>query len=612
MNSKKWLASFAVTFSLVLVLIGVFNFVTDPFGVFGDRVMNWFGYDITNNPRTAKITYLDKHHDEYDSYIIGCSSTSSFPTEDFGKYLDAKFYNMIMYGADMLDVEQMCDYMIENYTVKNLVVNVYIDNGAVYDEESNKYTHCMPAKLDGSSQLAYYTRFLLASPEYGTAKIKALKYNTWLSQYFDIFDEKTGAYDKRRRDIEPISDIADYFKAYPEFTDYPHGTYLLPAVDDCLESLKRIKQNCDENGVNLIVVTAPVYYEYMANFYEDAVVSFYTRLAEVTDYWDFSYSSVSFEPRYFYDRTHFRNNVGHMAAARIFGDDSIYIPDDFGFHVTEDNADEYFAEYFNVTAHDTAEYTKKLPVLMYHHIAEEAVNDMTVTPETFRAQMQALADAGYTAVTLSEITDYVFDGEPLPENPVLITFDDGYESNYTYAYPILKELGMHAVIFTVGTSVGKDEYKDTGIKIIPHFGEDEAREMTESGVIEIGSHTFDLHGNKNYEQNAREDVSQISGESEEEYISVIRADFAESRDYLSSITGGNVTALSYPRGVITDNAARIAVEEGYTVTVSTVWGEQELVMGLPQSLYAMKRYHISNDRAPESLVELLETGKNAE
>lgn len=607
MNSKKWLIMFFCTVFGVFGLLGAFNYITDPFGVFGDKVMNWYGYDITNNPRTAKISYLDEHFSEYDSYIIGCSSTSSFPVEDFNKYLGANFYNMIMYGADMLDVEQMVGYMLENYTVKNLVVNVYIDNGAFYNEESNKYTHSMLPRVDGSDPAEFYSRFLFATPSYGIAKLRALGDNTWLSQYFDIFDEKTGAYDKRRRDIEPISDLDNYYTAYPEFLDYPHGTYLLPAVDDCISSMENIVRMCDENGVNLIVVAAPVYYEYMNNFYIDSVCGFYKRLAEVVDFWDFSYSSVSFEPRYFYDRTHFRNNVGHMAAAKIFGDESVYVPDDFGFLVTDENAEEYFATY-SAQPLDEVEYTKRVPVLMYHHIAEEAVNDMTVTPGTFRSQMTALAEAGYTAITTEDMLDYVYCGGNLPEKPVLITFDDGYYSNYEYAYPILEELGMKATIFAVGSSFGCDTYMDTDIAINPHFGEDEAREMVSSGVISIQSHTYDMHRSEKYDsdtEGARFDLTPLPGESEEEYIAAVREDLSRSKSFLESAAGNEVTALSYPKGKITDNAARIAVEEGYTVTFSTEWGVQELVRGLGQSLYAVKRMHISNERTPEELITML-------
>jgi len=605
MKSKKWLTMFFSTVAVILALIGVFNYTTDPFGVFGDKIMNWYSYDITNNPRTAKISYLDEHYDDYDSYIIGCSSTSSFPTEDFGKYLDAKFYNMIMYGADMLDVEQMVSYMIKNYTVKNLVVNVYIDNGAVYNEESNKYTHSMMPRVDGSDSLGFYSRFLFATPSYGVAKLKAYQTRTWLSQYYNIFDEKTGAYDKRRRDIEPISDMDNYYKAYPEFIDYPHGNYLLPAVDDCIKSMENIVSMCEDNGVNLIVVAAPVYYEYMNNFYPDSVCAFYTRLAEVVDFWDFSYSSVSFEPRYFYDRTHFRNNVGHMAAARIFGDESVYIPNDFGNLVTAENAEDYFGTYFDAKQLDTAGYTKDVPVLMYHNIAEEP-NDMTVTPETFRLHMETLAENGYTAVTLDDMVNYVYYGGELPEKPVLITFDDGYYSNYEYAYPVLSELGMKAVIFTVGASFGKTTYLDTDAPITPHFGEKEAKEMTNSGVISLQSHTYDMHRSENYEKNARYDMGQLAVETEEEYIDTVREDLIMSREFLENLREDNVLALSYPKGKITDNAARIAVEEGYTVTFSTNWGVQELVRGLGQSLYAVKRNHISNDVTSERLLEIVQ------
>lgn len=596
---------FFSTVAVILALIGVFNYTTDPFGVFGDKIMNWYSYDITNNPRTAKISYLDEHYADYDSYIIGCSSTSSFPTEDFGKYLDAKFYNMIMYGADMLDVEQMVSYMIKNYTVKNLVVNVYIDNGAVYNEESNKYTHSMMPRVDGSDPLGFYSRFLFATPSYGVAKLKAYQTRTWLSQYYNIFDEKTGAYDKRRRDIEPISDMDNYYKAYPEFIDYPHGNYLLPVVDDCIKSMENIVSMCEDNGVNLIVVAAPVYYEYMNNFYPDSVCAFYTRLAEVVDFWDFSYSSVSFEPRYFYDRTHFRNNVGHMAAARIFGDESVYIPEDFGHLVTAENAEEYFGTYFDAKQLDTSDYTKAVPVLMYHNIAEEP-NDMTVTPETFRMHMETLVENGYTAVTLDDIVNYVYYGGELPEKPVLITFDDGYYSNYEYAYPVLSELGMKAVIFTVGTSFGKTTYLDTDAPITPHFGEKEAEEMTKSGVISLQSHTYDMHRSENYEKNARYDMGQLAGETEKEYIDAVREDLVKSREFLESLREDDVLALSYPKGKITDNAARIAVEEGYTVTFSTNWGVQELVRGLGQSLYAVKRNHISNDVSAEKLLEIVQ------
>ena len=106
MDSKRWLACFLATVLLLGAAVVGFNYWVDPFGVFSHKSLEWPSYEMTINPRTAKITYLKDHHQDYDSYILGCSSTSSFPVESLNSYLDASFYNMIMYGADMLDVEE--------------------------------------------------------------------------------------------------------------------------------------------------------------------------------------------------------------------------------------------------------------------------------------------------------------------------------------------------------------------------------------------------------------------------------------------------------------------------------------------------------------------------
>ena len=144
MDSKRWLACFLATVLLLGAAVVGFNYWVDPFGVFSHKSLEWPSYEMTINPRTAKITYLKDHHQDYDSYILGCSSTSSFPVESLNSYLDASFYNMIMYGADMLDVEEQAFYLVENYEVKNLVVNVYLDNAKDYNTEPDPLSYAMP------------------------------------------------------------------------------------------------------------------------------------------------------------------------------------------------------------------------------------------------------------------------------------------------------------------------------------------------------------------------------------------------------------------------------------------------------------------------------------
>ena len=611
MNAKKWVLTFLLL-ALVLALgLAAFNYVTDPFAAFGDKFLNWFSYDETNNPRVAKISYLEQHHDEYDSYILGCSSTSSLQVSDFNKLYDANFYNLIMYGADMRDCEKIADYLIEHYEVKHLVLNVYLDNGFTYDDETDRLTRNLHYLTDpDTSALSFYTRYLFCDPRYGFAKLKNLRNDRLLPQSFDVFNEVTGEYDKRVRDVEPIGSMDTYLEAYPVFADYPKtGDFVLGQTENCMKSVAAIKERCEAAGVELVVVAAPVYIDYFQNFQAEDAANFYASLAKVTDFWDFSCSSVSCEPRYFYDATHFRNAVGSMIAARIAGDDSVYIPDDFGTYVTADTPSSYFSEVLQATALPDETVSRDVPVLMWHNLAEESSGDMTISLDTFRAQIEALHEAGFKTVSLQQLYDYVHFGTELPEKPIVLTFDDGYFSNYEYAFPILQEYDMQATIFAIGVSVGKDTYKDTDHAMTPHFGADEAREMVDSGLISVQSHTFDMHQWPPFEAGnaqVRETLLPFDGEADADYEAAVEADFAESRELLESITGQPVNALAFPEGAyvtLTQDALRSA---GAELTFTTVRAVNTVVKGLPQSLCAMPRFGMTESTDMTALVAELE------
>ena len=608
MSSKKWVLVFLATVFVLAALLAGLNAAVDPFGAFGDRLLSWFSYDETNNPRVAKLSYLEQHHGEYDSYILGCSSTSSFPVDAFNEAFDARFYNLIMYGADMRDCEKITRYLIEHYEVKNLILNVYLDNGLEYDEESDRLTKSLHYKEDpDTSALSFYTRYLFADPRYALAKLNALRTDTILPQTFDVFDERTGCYDKRVRDAEPIGSAERYLESYPVFADYPHQTLSLPYTEPCMQSVAAIRAMCEEAGVNLTVVAGPVYAAYLKNYQTEDIAAFYRSLAQVTPFWDFSSSSVSCEMRYFYDGTHFRNNVGEMMCARMTGRTDLWLPDDFGTYVTADTPEEYFTDVLSPAALSPDEISAQVPILMYHHLSEDVTNSEMVSPEQFEAQIRALSEAGYTGVSFDELQAYVLRGAPLPEKPVVITFDDGYESNYTLAYPILQKYGMKATIFAIGVSFGKDHYKDTDYAITPHFGAAEAAEMAASGLISIQSHTYDMHQWPPYESGSavRENILPLPGESEEAYVQALTEDFTRSRALLEDAAGQPVDVLAYPAGQYSTLAQVTLQSLGVHVTLSTNPGVNTVVRGLPQTLYAMLRFGITEDVTPEALLDMI-------
>ena len=603
MNSKKWcvIAFFAVLSAVIAIVI--LNIKEDPFGAFGD---DWYSYNETKNPRVAKVTYLKKNHDKYDSYIIGCSSTSSYPVEDLNRYMDADFYNMIMYGADMHDVEETVYYLAENYTVNNLVLNVYIDNGFEYDFEPDRITGSMHADVSKTSKLKFYAKYAFVNPRYSFDKISSRAKDGYLPDVFDVFCEETGAYDKRKRDAEHISDLEDYYEKYPAFADYPFSEHTLTKITETSESIGRIKQFCDDKGIRLIVMNAPVYCDYFKGISSEDVKSFYKAIADKVDFWDFSISSVSTEPRYFYDETHFRNDVGSMALARIFGDSSIYIPEDFGFLVTKENAQEYVESIYE-KEYAADGHTKKLPILMYHDIGEnDGSDDVVVSPEAFERHIKLISENGFAAVTLEDVLNYIKKGVDLPEKAVLITFDDGYMSNYIYGFPILKKYGQHAVIFAVGETFGKDKYPGTDKDICHHFGMAELKEMEASGFIEVQSHTYGMHEAAEFAAPPiYEDILKKDDESDLDYVKRVRKDISLWEETLNK----KMTALAFPHGMSDILSQAVLNENGVKLTFSTNAKTDTLIKGLRLSGYNLGRYTITERTTDSELLDILESGK---
>lgn len=92
---------------------------------------------------------------------------------------------------------------------------------------------------------------------------------------------------------------------------------------------------------------------------------------------------------------------------------------------------------------------KGVPVLMYHKVWPGINDALTITPERLREHWTYLKMNGYNTVSLPDFLDIITGRKPCPEKAILITFDDGYRNNLTYAYPLLKELGWKAVFFII-------------------------------------------------------------------------------------------------------------------------------------------------------------------
>lgn len=331
MKMRKWIAILLVSSILTLLLVWGFNYLVDPFGVFGDKIFSWYEYNMTMNPRIAKIGYLDKNHEKYDSYVIGGSKCSSIDPKLLNEYYgDASFYSMLMYGGDYYDYEKTLHYLVENYPVKNIIIHNSMHEISHYHEIKEEINNQLHAKVLKEAELPFKFKFLTLNLGYGLDKIESFMKRKYDPMADSDFIAETGVYDKRKRDSEELGTRDEFLEKYPEFK-MELSKMDSSGLEENLKALKRMKDYCDERAINFEFIVAPTYEKEMDRYNEEDVERFLTEASKILPFWDFSgYNSVSLEPRNFYDPMHYRNSLGELMLARIFGDKSVEVPEDFG------------------------------------------------------------------------------------------------------------------------------------------------------------------------------------------------------------------------------------------------------------------------------------------
>ncbi len=248
-----------------------------------------------------------------------------------------------------------------------------------------------------------------------------------------------------------------------------------------------------------------------------------------------------------------------------------------------------------------------LPVLMYHHFDDSATAGTIVSGEKFREQMTALKDAGYTTVTLPQLLDFVENGVPLPRKPALITMDDGYTSNLEIAAPILEELDMCATVFVIGINEGEDIYIHSGEPLTPlRFSYEEAADWVEKGVLDLQSHSMDMHQLDSYGSSERNGMLPIAGESGAAYRRAIQEDTLLFRRRRMGRAATELTALAYPFGYYSEELDRLLEEEGMVFTFTTEEHCNTLYIGDYSSLRMLGRYNVTEWISGQELVRLLD------
>lgn len=198
------------------------------------------------------------------------------------------------------------------------------------------------------------------------------------------------------------------------------------------------------------------------------------------------------------------------------------------------------------------------------------LNNINVTGENFKKQLQAFKAAGYNTISEAQLIAFLNGEGSIPKKSIFLTIDDGYASVYNVAFPILKELNMQAVFFPITNDIARKERLGAPMITWP-----QVKEIADAKVMQIGSHSHNLHwrGNNNsagYE--AMVSNEDANGNTINDFIrsKIITSDTQKAHRLIFNETGIRTKSYSFPYGVYDKVALESIKRLGYTNFYTTI------------------------------------------
>ena len=212
---------------------------------------------------------------------------------------------------------------------------------------------------------------------------------------------------------------------------------------------------------------------------------------------------------------------------------------------------------------------------------------------------KVIKEHGYTCVLSEELINYTNGGE-LAEKPIMITLDDGYLNNLTYVLPLLEKYDLKAVISVVGSYTDRFSEDTDHNPNYSHFNFDDIKALIDSGRVEIGNHSYDLH-----KLNGRAGCSIKKGEDTENYKKMLEQDLQKAQDILKEKTGYTPVIFTYPYGSSCAASREVVKKLGFKVSLGC--GEKvNKITRDPECLYMIGRFNRESGVSTNKFMERLE------
>lgn len=239
-----------------------------------------------------------------------------------------------------------------------------------------------------------------------------------------------------------------------------------------------------------------------------------------------------------------------------------------------------------------------LPIVMYHGLLKEEKRQgpYVISPDLFESDLQYLKEHGYTTVVVQDLIDYVNDGTPLPEKPIMLTFDDGYYNNYLYAYPLLQKYQSKMVLSPIGRYTEQYSKEEALHANYSNATWEQLKEMIDSGLVEVQNHSYDMHSDGT--KGKRKGAKRVSGETVEQYTQALKEDVQRMQDAMAQNTGFTPTAFTYPFGAVSKESLPILKEMGFQATLVCESRVNRITRD-PECLYGLGRFRRPPDTGSE-------------
>lgn len=248
-----------------------------------------------------------------------------------------------------------------------------------------------------------------------------------------------------------------------------------------------------------------------------------------------------------------------------------------------------------------AQKSVSLPVIMYHQLTvHDNVGRYILSVEQLESDLKYIIEKGYETVTVADLIKFVKGEGELPEKPIMLTFDDGYETGCTMLYPLLKKYNMCAVVSVIGSLTDMYTEIEDHNDFYSYLTWDEVKFLSSTKEIEIQNHSYDMH----YSQSGkRKGIGKLKNESFDDYYDALYNDVGKMQLLLMKKASCKATAIAYPFGNYSKETTDICKRLGFECSFTCEEKVNTVVKYNRESLFNLGRYNRASGKTSKEFFE---------